>query len=246
MGRFAAVVKTRRGDTSMHRNAADELLRQFYEELMAAVMPFISTSGLIIVPHGILCRVPFHAFHDGSQYLADLFDISYAPSGSVLKYCLDRPDVDDSSALQLTSKPSSSIVANFMHMPARVALRQDNPVLSRLEFADGSMCIPDVYASRWETNLLSLCAEDSYIDIGGGIDGLQGLVRSLLYAGCRSVLVELWKVRSEPSERFFAEFYSEWLAGKTKQLALAAAQEDLRKAYPHPFDWAPFILSGRR
>src|SRR5207247_10659833 len=72
-----------------------------------------------------------------SSDLADLFDISYAPSGSVLKYCLDRPDVDDSSAMQLSSNPPSSVVANFMHMPARIELRQDNPVLSRLEFSNG-------------------------------------------------------------------------------------------------------------
>jgi len=84
------------------------------------------------------------------------------------------------------------------------------------------------------------------VDVSGGIDGLQGLVRALLYAGCRSVLVELWKVRNEPSERFFAEFYSEWLGGKTKQLAMAAAQQDLREAFPHPFDWAPFVLTGCR
>ena len=246
MGRFAALVASKRMNTAMHRTAADELMGQFYQELMAPVMPFIGTSGLIIIPHGILHRVPFHAFHDGERYLADLFDITYAPSGSVLKYCLDRPDVIDSSAFQLSSTPPSSVLANFMHMPARISLRQDNPVLSRLEFANGSMCIPDIYASRWETNLLSLCGEDSHVDVGVGIDGLQGLVRSLLYAGCRSVLVELWKVRNEPSERFFAEFYSEWLGGKTKQLAMAAAQQDLREAFPHPFDWAPFVLTGCR
>jgi len=246
MGRFAAVVKSQRTDTETHRTATDDLMRRFYQELMAPVVPYIGTSGLIIVPHGILHRVPFHAFHDGDHYLADLFDITYAPSGSVLKYCLDRPDVIDSTALQLSSNPPSSVVANFMHMPARIALRQDNPVLSRLEFANGTLCIPDIYASRWETNLLSLCAEDLHVDVTGGTDGLQGLVRSLLYAGCRSVLIELWKVRREPSERFFAAFYSEWLGGKTKQRAMAVAQQDLRQAYPHPFDWAPFILTGRR
>jgi CHAT domain-containing protein len=131
-------------------------------------------------------------------------------------------------------------------MPARLALRQDNPVLSGLEFPDGSLCVPDIYASRWETNLVSICSQNVRIDVSGDIDGLLGLVRSLLYAGCRSVLLELWKVRPEPAAQFFTAFYAEWLGGKTKQQAFAIAQQAVRSEYPHPFDWAPCVLAGRR
>ena len=51
----------------------------------------IATSHIAIVPHGTLHFLPFHAFFDGEQYVIDKFEISYAPSASVLKYCLEKP-----------------------------------------------------------------------------------------------------------------------------------------------------------
>jgi CHAT domain-containing protein len=194
----------------------------------------------------VLHRIPFHAFFDGERYLADLFDVSYAPSGSVLKYCLERPDVIDDTPLRAVSKPAKNVTANFIHTDARVALRHDNPVLSRLEFADGALAITDIYASQWQTNLLSICSGETFMNVSGDVEGLIGLLRSLLYAGCRSVLLELWKIRPEPAAMFFELFYSDWEGGKTKQQALSAAQRALREEFPHPLDWAPFILAGRR
>src|SRR6185295_16014038 len=99
---------------------------QFYQELILPVMPYLATSGLMIVPHGLLHQVPFHAFHDGDHYLADLFDISYGPSGSVLKYCFERPDVEDQSALETATRPAAVVTANSIHMPVRVSVRNDN------------------------------------------------------------------------------------------------------------------------
>jgi CHAT domain-containing protein len=46
---------------------------------------------LAIVPHGILHQVPFHALFDGERYLVDTFEISYAPSTTVLTLCQQRP-----------------------------------------------------------------------------------------------------------------------------------------------------------
>ena len=42
---------------------------------------------LIIVPHGPLHYVPFHALHDGSGYLLERHLISYLPVASLLRYC---------------------------------------------------------------------------------------------------------------------------------------------------------------
>jgi CHAT domain-containing protein/tetratricopeptide (TPR) repeat protein len=248
MERFSALVRNENeeADVEGRRRPSDQVMHHFYKELIVPVMPFLQTSGLIIIPHGVLHRVPFHAFFDGERYLADLFDISYAPSGSALKYCLERPDVEDSTSLRATVRPLDNVVAHFIHADARVALRDDNPVLSRLEFPDGGFSIPDIYSSQWQTNLLSICSGETYMNVSGDLEGFLGLMRSLLYAGCRSVLLELWKLRREPSAKFFELFYAEWLGGKTKQQALSAAQQELRKAYPHPLDWAPFILTGRR
>ncbi len=39
---------------------------------------------LVIIPHGALHTVPFHALWDGEQYLIDRYEVNYAPSASVL------------------------------------------------------------------------------------------------------------------------------------------------------------------
>jgi CHAT domain-containing protein len=43
--------------------------------------------------------LPFHSFYDGAKYLIDRFEISYAPSASVLKYCLEKDEVCGHSPL---------------------------------------------------------------------------------------------------------------------------------------------------
>ena len=42
---------------------------------------------LIVVPHGALHGLPFHAFHDGEGYLVDRYAITVAPSAAVLHAC---------------------------------------------------------------------------------------------------------------------------------------------------------------
>ena len=66
-------------------------LNELYQELIAPVRSLIKTSHLIIVPHGPLHHLPFHALFDGKDYLLDSFTISYAPSASVYTFCHSRP-----------------------------------------------------------------------------------------------------------------------------------------------------------
>ena len=79
--------------------AANQHLQELYTEL---IMPFASAikgRHLIIVPHGPLHYIPFHALYDGTRYLVDRFTISYAPSASVLRYCIDRETVTNATPL---------------------------------------------------------------------------------------------------------------------------------------------------
>jgi CHAT domain-containing protein len=68
-------------------------LHALYRSLVAPFVELVTTSHLVIVPHGSLHFLPFHAFFDGETYLIDRFEISYAPSASVLKYCLQKESV---------------------------------------------------------------------------------------------------------------------------------------------------------
>jgi tetratricopeptide (TPR) repeat protein len=80
----------------------ESTIRQLSELYRCLVAPFVDdlkTPNLIIVPHGGLHFLPFHAFCDGDQYLIDRFEISYAPSASVLKFCLEKDNVRNTSPL---------------------------------------------------------------------------------------------------------------------------------------------------
>jgi tetratricopeptide (TPR) repeat protein len=74
-------------------------LLELYRNLMEPFIADLQTPHLVIVPHGSLHFLPFHAFYDGTKYLVDDFAISYAPSASVFKYCLDKTPVGGESPL---------------------------------------------------------------------------------------------------------------------------------------------------
>jgi CHAT domain-containing protein len=74
-------------------------LRALYEQLLAPFIREIRTPHIVVVPHGPLHFLPFHAFYDGQNYLIDEREFSYAPSASVMKYCLERGEIAGSSPL---------------------------------------------------------------------------------------------------------------------------------------------------
>ncbi len=73
--------------------ATQRHLAELHQQLTARLAGRIRTSRVIIIPHSTLHLLPFHAFFDGEQYLIDRFEVSYAPSASVLKYCLQKEDL---------------------------------------------------------------------------------------------------------------------------------------------------------
>lgn len=58
-------------------------LADLYSLLIEPVQDRLDGDHLVVVPHGALHQVPFHALRDGEQYLIDRFSISYAPSASL-------------------------------------------------------------------------------------------------------------------------------------------------------------------
>jgi CHAT domain-containing protein len=66
-------------------------LRSLYDLLLRRVEERIGERRLVVVPHRALHYVPFHALDDGDSYVVERREVSYAPSASVLSYCLARP-----------------------------------------------------------------------------------------------------------------------------------------------------------
>src|SRR5262249_2772611 len=65
-------------------------LGELYRALIAPLRDSLTGDRLVIVPHGFLHHVPFHALMDGRRALADAFSVSYAPSASVFALCARR------------------------------------------------------------------------------------------------------------------------------------------------------------
>ena len=76
-------------------------LKELYEELLAPVIKLLRGEHLIIVPHGVLHRLPFQALFDGQRYLIDSFSIFYAPSATIYGLCQNRPSKAKGRALVL-------------------------------------------------------------------------------------------------------------------------------------------------
>ena len=60
-------------------------------------------SRLIIVPHGPLHAVPFHALHNGDRYLIEDYEISFSPSASLLQYLQVTPSAGPHRGREQTS-----------------------------------------------------------------------------------------------------------------------------------------------
>ncbi len=81
--------------------AAQSRLGQLYQELLAPLRGRLHSKHLVIVPHGVLHYLPFHALFDGAGYLIDSFTISYAPSASIFAHCQRRSSRASGSSLIL-------------------------------------------------------------------------------------------------------------------------------------------------
>ncbi len=81
--------------------ATQSHLESLYDELIAPLRQYCLGKSLIIVPHGLLHFLPFHALKNGDEHLCDSFTISYAPSASVFFACQEKPASANTSSLIL-------------------------------------------------------------------------------------------------------------------------------------------------
>jgi len=72
------------------RSATVAHLRALYTDLISPIRDRLSSGHLVIVPHGFLHCLPFHALFDGTQFLIDQFSVSYAPSATVYYLCCNK------------------------------------------------------------------------------------------------------------------------------------------------------------
>ncbi|MCC5920811.1 MAG: CHAT domain-containing protein [Cyclobacteriaceae bacterium] len=98
----------------------------------------------------------------------------------------------------------------------------------------------DLYGTKLV--VLSAC-ETGLGEVRNG-EGVYGLQRAFQVAGVDNILMSLWKVSDQATNLLMVSFYQNLLNGKSPQLALKEAQEELSVTYPDPYYWGAFVLVG--
>jgi hypothetical protein len=60
----------------------------------------------------------------------------------------------------------------------------------------------------------------------------------------RSLLISLWKVSDQVTQKLMVDFYANWLGGMSKREALKKTQLTLKEKFESPFYWGAFVLVG--
>lgn len=92
--------------------SARKTLATLYDALIRPVemaYPEVRRPRWMIVPHGLLHQVPFHALHDGERYLIERCEVAYAPSATVMALCATRRAPPEKQRTTVVGTPDAHI-----------------------------------------------------------------------------------------------------------------------------------------
>jgi tetratricopeptide (TPR) repeat protein len=134
-----------------------EILTSLYTRLVAPLRALLDEMGfegagapgkLVIVPHGLLHQIPFHALFDGERYLLERFEISYAPSARVYSLCQHKtPSWTSGKALvvgvadPLIPAVEEETRAVARHLPGAKVLNDAEATMGALRSASSSCSV---------------------------------------------------------------------------------------------------------
>lgn len=75
-------------------------------------------------------------------------------------------------------------------------------------------------------------------------EGVYGLQRAFSVAGAKTIIISLWTVNDEATQKLMIEFYRQLIVTNNKTLAFKNAQKQLRSQMPDPYFWGAFVMIG--
>lgn len=94
------------------------------------------------------------------------------------------------------------------------------------------------------TQLVVLSACDTGLGEVQRHQGVVGFRRSFMVAGAETLVTSLWKVADQSTATLMIDYYRRLADGAGRVEAMESAMRELKKQYPAPYHWAPFIVLG--
>jgi CHAT domain-containing protein len=95
---------------------------------------------------------------------------------------------------------------------------------------------------RTDLVVLSAC-ETGLGELQAG-EGVYGLQRAFLVAGAKVLIMSMFKVDDEATQKLMLKFYQKWLNSGNMRQSFLDAKKELRDEYPEPIYWGAFMMIG--
>ncbi len=95
-----------------------------------------------------------------------------------------------------------------------------------------------------KTDLVVLSACETGLGEVANGEGVYGLQRAFLVAGAKVLIMSMFKVDDEATQKLILTFYRKWLTTGKLRESFIDAKKELRTEYPDPIFWGAFMMIG--
>lgn len=95
-----------------------------------------------------------------------------------------------------------------------------------------------------KTDLVVLSACETGLGELQAGEGVFGLQRAFLVAGAKILIMSMFKVDDEATQKLMLKFYQKWLNTNNIRQSFIDAKKELRTEYPEPIYWGAFMMIG--
>ncbi len=233
MSRLQADPDTARSPNDQAGLDLQHLLERLFDELISPIAHRLKPK-LVVVPCGALFHLPFHALNGPIGPLSKEHQVTYSPSATTWFLSRSREASSNTGLLVAFEQPRiSTIEACFRNSLFRAATspndfveeareartifadgsasyRPDNPMFSTLRIAGKDYSLFDLLNLDLDAQLFVLSGFQQTSLAASKGDEVFGLYRTLLYAGSRAIVHNLWRPSARAQEKFVVRHWQDW------------------------------------